>query len=181
MKATSKFGQLPLLTIDGKKTVAQSSAMLRYAAELNNKGSLYPADKRLEVDEILGLSDDLQRAWVPALYMAWKPTDFGYPEGFQTTDEGKELIKSLRLSFLEKTLPVFAQYFSDIISNNGNLFLAGSSVTIADCQVLPQLRAFRAGYIDHIPTSCLDAYPVLLAWMERMYALPQLNRYYSKN
>jgi hypothetical protein len=41
LKPKTKFGQLPLLTIDGGAQIAQSDAMLRYAGRLGD-GSLYP-------------------------------------------------------------------------------------------------------------------------------------------
>eukprot|EP00965_Chrysotila_dentata_P256846 6212688-Pleurochrysis_carterae.AAC.1 len=63
LKKTIKSGQLPLLTIDGME-VSQSAAMLRWAGSLGD-GSLYPADpmQRLKVDEMVGVQEDLQRAW----------------------------------------------------------------------------------------------------------------------
>jgi prostaglandin-H2 D-isomerase / glutathione transferase len=39
LKATMPFGQLPVLTIDGKTHISQSGAILRYVGRL---GGLYP-------------------------------------------------------------------------------------------------------------------------------------------
>lgn len=75
VKPTMKYGQVPMMTRDGKQYY-QSSAMLRWVGTYCGDGSLYPvfddADTTYQVDEILGLCDDLQRAWTPCLYVSMR-------------------------------------------------------------------------------------------------------------
>lgn len=57
--------------------------------------------------------------------------------------------------------------------------MCGSAPTIADLRLLPQLRYFQKGAADFVPTTCLDAYPHVTAWIARMMALPQIKEWYA--
>merc|ERR1739848_881788 len=85
-KPHTPYGQLPLMEVsDGAgnvRTFAQSSAMMRWVArKLDKTGQLYPtdADKALDIDEMLELSNDLARAWQPSLYLGWDHEKYGHP------------------------------------------------------------------------------------------------------
>lgn len=112
--------------------------------------------------------------------MAIRPTDLGLPEDYSKTDAGKEAIKSIRTKFANEKLPVFLTQLQDLLASSGGPFFGGASPSIADCQLLPQLSKFRAGFIDHIPTSSLDKHPALIEWIERVKALPQVAEWYTK-
>ena len=45
--------------------------------------------------------------------------------------------------------------------------------TIADCALVPLLARFKSGGVDHVPATCLDAYPVVLNYFDRFMALPE--------
>mmetsp|Transcript_9533 Transcript_9533/g.14344 ORF Transcript_9533/g.14344 Transcript_9533/m.14344 type:complete len:224 (-) Transcript_9533:85-756(-) len=179
MKPTTKFGQLPLLSIDGGEPIAQSGAMLRHIGRLGNS-SLYPRDdaKELQIDELIGLAEDFDRAFFPCLMTAMRPVAMGHPEDFAKTPEGQETIRNMRTAFVNDTIPTFLNHYTRYLEASG-AFFCGSEPTIADCYILPQLAKFQAGFIDHIPTDCLDKYPVVLAWMERMRAIPEIAEYYA--
>ena len=68
MKSTTPFGQLPLMTVDGKQ-YAQSGAMLQFAGKLSG---LLPKDpyKALRVDEAVGLDEDLRGKIRPSICRA---------------------------------------------------------------------------------------------------------------
>ena len=42
-------------------------------------------------------------------------------------------------------------------------------------------RYFTKGVADHIPTDCLNVYPEVVAYMERMLAVPEIKEWYSKH
>ncbi len=131
LKPKTKFGHVPYLVIDGKKTVAQSFAMMRYIGRLGD-GSLYPTDpeKQLEVDEIIGLFQDMGRDWAPALYIGMgRHQQFGHPTEWK---ERGEVAKKLRISFINEKLPFYMKFFGDYLKKNGGKFLAGEKPTIAD-------------------------------------------------
>eukprot|EP01084_Bolivina_argentea_P216738 368147_1 len=177
LKPKTVYGQVPLMTIDGKE-VAQSPAMLRWIARQGDS-SLYPRDidKEFAIEETIALSDDLAKAWMPAMYMGMRPTAFGYPADMPKADQDA-LVKKLRESFLADTLPRFMRYFTEKLNATG-AFLCGDSVTIADLQVLPQLRYYTKGVADHVPADTLKSYPVVTAWIDRMMALPKIKSWYA--
>ena len=41
------------------------------------------------------------------------------------------------------------------------------------------LKQFQRGHIDYVPTTCLDAYPAITAWIARMLALPAVKAWYE--
>lgn len=178
MKPTTKYGQLPLLTIDGKKTITQSDAMLRFVARLKSS-TLYPkkVEEQLVVDEILGLCGDFTKAWTPCLYMGMRPETYGYDKDSSNTDEGKARTEKIRILFVKEKLPTFMGYFSDLLSTNK--FLAGNEVTIADCAFLPIIARFSTGDMDFVPADSLDAYPTITAYMTRMRDLPKIKAWYA--
>eukprot|EP00961_Rhodomonas_salina_P287661 3886717-Rhodomonas_salina.3 len=73
------------------------------------------------------------------------------------------------------------QHLSEAIKENGGKFACGDTLTIADLQWYPQLRYFTKGVADHVPSDCLNAYPEVLAYMERVLAVPQIKEWYSKH
>ena len=71
-KPTTKYGQLPEMILPNGQLITESMAMLRLAGEADPEGKLYPADDvgmRLRIEEALGLTADLARAWNPCLYI----------------------------------------------------------------------------------------------------------------
>jgi glutathione S-transferase len=68
LKAKTKYGQLPLMVLnwDEENPIAQSNAMLRYVVSFSG-GKLYPQSKLLEIEELLGLSDDIARVGIHPL------------------------------------------------------------------------------------------------------------------
>ena len=57
-KATTKYGQLPEMTLPDGMLITESMAMLRLAGEADAEGTLYPADiaSRMRVEQALSLS-----------------------------------------------------------------------------------------------------------------------------
>lgn len=188
LKPTAPWGQLPLLEVNGK-TWTQSFAMLRWAGRQNVKpslaglvpqGCLYPVDDVvlcLEIDEVMGLADDLARAWHPSIYVGMRPDLLGHE--FGSDEEKVAKVKAIRERFLADDFPRMMGYFTKILESKGNKFLCGDSLTIADCVLLPQLRYFMKGLADFIPVTCLEAYPALTSWNERMMAIPEIQQWYS--
>lgn len=182
MKSTTPYGQLPLMYLDGSdKPIAQSNAMLNYVAGLGD-GSLYPdcTEARLVIDEVLGLAGDFDRAWMPAFYMGMIPQKFGFPEGWNKTEEGKAKVEAMRTEFVNKGLKDFLGYYSKHLKKHGNKFLCGSKPTIADFYVLPQLSRFSSGDLDHVPADCLNSHPEIVAWIERVQSIPSIKAWYTK-
>ena len=180
MKPTTKFGQLPLLSIDGGEPIAQSVAMLNYVGLMGSSAGLYSTEpmRMLAIDEVIGLAGDFDKAWTPCLYIGMRPALFGYADGSEKTPEGQELVKKLRTTFVADKLPELMGFYAKYLKASG-AFFCGDKPTIADCYILPQLRAFQKGHIDHVPVTCLDAFPEVTAWIARMMALPAVAAWYA--
>eukprot|EP00928_Gymnodinium_smaydae_P054442 TRINITY_DN38206_c0_g1_i1.p1 TRINITY_DN38206_c0_g1~~TRINITY_DN38206_c0_g1_i1.p1 ORF type:complete len:656 (+),score=166.83 TRINITY_DN38206_c0_g1_i1:137-2104(+) len=183
LKATTPFGQLPVMEVtedDGtKKVFAQSPAMMRYIARRFDKtGKLYPADAdaSLQVEEMLGLSDDMARAWSPSLYLGMgRHMNYGHPEEWPAK---AATVQALREKFIAEELPKFMGYFTAALEKSG-AFLCGASPTIADLQLFPQLRYYTKGVADHVPADCLDKFPAIKAYLTRMLELPEIKAWYK--
>jgi len=180
LKPTLPYQQMPVLYVDDAETPrTQSGAMLRWVATLNPEKNLYPTGKLYEVEEAIGLVADLNRAWSPCLYVAMRPENFGHPEGFQSTDAGKECSKKMREKFIANELPKYLKYLADMIDKNGGKFLCGDEPTIADCNAVPQLRGFTRGHIDHVPVDALNVEPRIVEYIQRFCSLPEISGRYK--
>jgi glutathione S-transferase len=168
-KSSTKFGQLPELTLPDGTIVTDSMAMLRLAGEADEEGKLYPTSiaSRTKVESALGLVGDLTRAWSPALSVSMRPERFGYPPKEEWSD-ADVIVKKMRVSFVENDLPRFMEYFAGLIKENGGHFLTGDHLTIADIAAYQAIHYFRRGLADHVPKDCLEAYPEVLEWMGRV-------------
>lgn len=171
VKPKTKYGQMPFVEADGEE-LYQSGALLRWAGQLGS-GSLYPAatDPILcrKIEEMLGLSDDINRAWSPALYMGMgRHTSFGHPAEWPEKDA---VVKAMREKFVDEELPKFMAFLSAALAESSQAFICGPNPTIADCQLVPQLLYFTRGVADYVPKDCLRKYPAVTAWLSRFKEL----------
>lgn len=179
IKPETKYGQLPMLQINGEKCF-QSGAILRHVGRLGD-GSLYPVhdpEACMKIEECLGIGEDLARAWMPALMVGFgdRHEQFGHPKEWP---DKVETTKRLREKFVQEELPSYMGYLSREIEANGGSFLCGCKPTIADCHLYPQVQYFVSGTADHVPKDCLKDFPVVLAWMERFRAIPEVAKHYG--
>jgi len=72
LKTKMPYGQLPVMVIDGGRTMTQSMAMLRYIGSKYST-TLYPSEKMYEIEEAMGVVDDAKRSWTPCLYLGMAP------------------------------------------------------------------------------------------------------------
>ena len=175
LKPTTKFGQLPIMTIDNGPQRVQSKAMLRWVGA-NCSETLYPSDKLLDIEEAIGLVEDLNGAFRPAGF----PDKSAHPEGFFDTEEGKKLIQTLREKYVAEALPKYVKFLSDLIKANDGKWLASKGEpTIADCFAVPILRNFTRGHLDYVPTSCLDFDEVIVDYIKRFCAIESVKGRYN--
>ena len=177
LKPSTKFGQLPIMTLPTGEEIAQSDAMLRYVATLPAGACLMPADPlaALTVDEVLGLAADMDKDWSPCLYISMRPENYGYPPEFKNTPEHQALIKRMRETFMNEKMPTYMKYYENFLGDKS--FICGPDVSIADCVIIPQLYKFMQGNLDYVGKDSLDRYPKILAYMKRFAALPGVRQY----
>ena len=179
LKPKTPGGQLPVLTIDDGPMRTQSMAIVRWIGATYSK-TLYPQDKIFDIEEAIGVLEDLEKAWVPAFYMGMRASKFGHPEDFGKTEEGQKVVKELREKFVKDELPVFLKRMSDMMAAHGGKWLvAGDEPTVADCCVVPVLRSFTRGHIDHVPTNCLDINPAIVQYIKNFCALDGVKGRYN--
>jgi glutathione S-transferase len=179
MKPTTPYGQLPLLSVDGGPSRTQTGAMLRWVGSTLST-TLYPADKMFDIEEALGVYEDLDKAWMPSFYMGMRPANFGYADGFQETEEGKAVIAAMRTDFVKSKLPGHLTYLTGLLEKNDNKWLASTDApTIADCKAVVFLRSLTRGHIDHVPVDCLETHPKIVEYLKRFCALEQVKGRYN--
>lgn len=186
LKPTTPYGQLPIVEglMDSDDTTtsqpkAQSGAMLRYIGKHYSK-TLYPDKALYAVEEALGVVADMKRSWEPCLYMGMAPDKFGHPKDHGKTPEGQELVKMMRTRWLDTELPKFAGFLDKLLKANNHQWLASTDApTIADCDAVVFLRSLTRGHMDHVPKDCLDKYPVLVDYVKRFCALPEIQGRYT--
>lgn len=142
----------------------QSNAILRYCGKL---GGLYPTDdalKAMQIDIVLDTIADITN------------------EVYKTNDKDPEFEKK-RTDFVENSIPKFFGYLERLASDNkdSNEWLFGSSLTIADIGLYCTMNSFKAGYLDHIPTTCLDSFKRLKAVHEAVAANPKIADWEAKH
>ena len=179
LKPKTPYGKLPLMSIDGGPPKTQSEAMLRWVgAECSD--TLYPKELLYDIEEAIGLVEDLQVAWAPNLYISMRPQTYGYDEGYSKTEEGQNKVKNMREAWIQKDLPQFLKWMEEMMERNGGVWLASKDApTIADCLAVPTLRNFSRGFIDYVPDDTLDAYPKIVAYIQRFCALEPIQGRYS--
>jgi prostaglandin-H2 D-isomerase / glutathione transferase len=179
MKPTTPNGQVPIMTFEDGSVRAQSKAMLRWVGSTKSS-TLYPKEKLFDIEEVIGDVEDMQRAFTPAQQMGSRATAFGHPDGFEKTEEGKQLVQSMRRKFVTEELPNYIKRLTDRMEKHGGPFLvAGTGPTIADCVAVPALRAFTKGHIDYVDTNCLEAHPAIVSYIQNFCALEPIKGHYT--
>jgi prostaglandin-H2 D-isomerase / glutathione transferase len=182
-KSKTPYGNLPVIILDNDETKmrTQSKAMLRWIG-VTFSSTLYPMDRIFDIEEAIGVVEDLVRVFYPV----WLPFLSNHDEEknheyYRNTEEGKKDLQRIREKFVTKELPVFLQYISDLIEKNGKgHFLASvDEPTIADCVAVPLLRGFTKGVVDYLPSSCLDQHPKIVAYIKRFCSLEPIRGRYT--
>ena len=129
---------------------------------------------------MIHILDDDVRDFSPALYMGMRPTKYGRAEDFPKTDEGAAMVKSMRMGYAENDLPRTMNLLTAQLKKSGGPFLCGAEMSLADVFWLPRLRYLQAGICDHLPTTCLDTFPEILAWKQALMDHPIVAKHYKK-
>jgi len=107
--------------------------------------------------------------------MARRPERYGHAADMDA--EAKDaIVKAMREKFVAEDLPKFMGFFTRALEAND--FLCGPEPCIADCQFVPMLKPFKKG-MDYVPAETLDAYPAVVAYMDRFLALPAVAAWYE--
>ncbi|KJE90824.1 hypothetical protein CAOG_02067 [Capsaspora owczarzaki ATCC 30864] len=155
LKATTKFGQVPLLVTPAGDRINQSTAILRFIGAthgLSGKTALENA----EIDQVIEGVNDIR-----AKYRAL-PADAANEE---------------RIKFFSTVLPQWLGYFEAILKKTGSGFYVGSNVTIADLYVYVSFDSVINKTADAQP---IDAFPLVKAHLEAIAARPRIAAWIAK-
>jgi len=178
LKPKMKFGQLPIITVDGGEQIAQSGAMLRYAGKL---AGLIPEDpvEMMKAEEVFGLSWDLVTAITPSMQLDRRPGLYGYRGKPQA--ELTKIAVGMReqLSAPGGDIDRFLGYLDGLLARNGTGWFVGSSPTIAECEVIPRLRSLRKGNRDGFPKEIVNKHANLMKLYYAFHDLPAIKAHYK--
>lgn len=161
VKATTPFGQVPTLTVNGQ-VITQTNAILRFVGQ---QVGLYPDDlmKALLVDEVLDVVEDMIDKMVATFGMKG------------------EALESARASLLEGPYRRYLEWMSDRLVAQGEGFFAGTELSIADLKTWVWLKTLMSGMFDHIPEQWLaEHYPLLAEYTTVIAQHPCIASYYHR-
>lgn len=160
-KASLPFGQLPVLEVNGE-VLAQSQAILRYAGRL---AKLYPVNDfaaALKIDEILHGLEEAQEKMMPSFH-----------------EQDAEKKKALRLELAETTLPRYLSILEARLATHAQYAsLQTTSVLLHDVAIYAFVKGLRGGYIDHIPVTIADGYPLIERAFEKVASHAKVQEWY---
>jgi len=178
MKPKMKFTQLPVMTIDGGKQIAQSAGHLRYAGKL---GGLIPEDpvEMMKAEEVIGVSWDMVTAITPSMQLDRRPQLYGC-EGTPAEELTRIAVK-LRdgLSAPGGEIDRFLGYLDKMLADNGTGWFVGDKPTIAECEVVPRIRSLRKGNRDGFPKDIVDKFANLMKMYYAFHDLPAIKAHYK--
>uniref|UniRef100_A0A914VLS1 glutathione transferase n=1 Tax=Plectus sambesii TaxID=2011161 RepID=A0A914VLS1_9BILA len=158
MKDQMPLKQIPVLEIDGKDKIAQSTAILRYLAHQFGMAAKSPLNEA-KVDMLGEAVQDAKQQC-----REWRVIVVGYVEGDKDA------------KFKEVVVPVLNNYgtiFERTLKENGTGWLVGDSITWVDF--------FAAEFFDKIITygdpTALDQFPLVKKHKENVYAIPNVKKY----
>jgi glutathione S-transferase len=150
------FPNLPYLTLpDGKTTLVQSMAILRYVGRI---GNIY-GDSDLDmarIDEIIDQTMDLRNEMSRVCY-----SDF---EGGKTT-------------FTTASLPYYFSTFTKYLEQHKTQFMGTNKPSIGDLNCADAIMTAGKLFSDVTSKDFATEYPVLSEYAKRVFALPQLADY----
>lgn len=164
-KPTFPLGQVPILDMDfgeTKKTLTQSTSILRYVGKL---GGLYPTDDHvtaMEIDEITSILEDMRAPIATTVQGSVKSL---LSDETEFTAEEK---LAIRKRWVEKSLPHYLGFIEKKLAASSSGWLVGDSLSIADLMLFCELTWFSSGVLDGIPVTVLEPYSGCTALMEKV-------------
>ncbi|CAG5132707.1 unnamed protein product [Candidula unifasciata] len=152
-KSTFPFGQLPALSVDGKR-FGQSIAIQAYLAR---EYGLYGSNniQRLEIDQLVQLREDFSRE---------------SHLGPRDRDPEKKAEREKHLS--ENVYPLYLGYFRKFLLENGTGFAVGDQLSLADLVLYEATSSLVRRNAE-----LLQKYPEILAHREKVEELPRIREF----
>jgi len=164
------FGQVPMLEIDGKVAMVQSTAIMRYLGKLSG---LYPMKDHIlaqKVDSIMDQANDV--------FMGSTVLTYGIRYSIELTPEAKE--KGYE-HFNETVLPEHLKRAERVIETSSTGWIAGTEEpSPADFVWYCSLVNMAAKKEISEKNKTLEGFPKLKAFLEKVESLEAIKEYYNK-
>ncbi|KAI9209104.1 glutathione S-transferase [Polychytrium aggregatum] len=144
IKPTLPFGQVPVLTVDGKHVFAQSKAILHYAGAL---GGQYPGTSdlftSLLIDQVVEEIEDIWIKLGPSLF---------------EKDTSKKI--EMRQKIATEVYPPMLAALDKVLAKHGGKYAVGDKLTIADLSIYCNFNMLigQKPFVEHIPNDLLAPY-----------------------
>jgi glutathione S-transferase len=159
-KASTPYGAVPVLTIEGHRPVAQSNAILRLIGGMHG---LLPQDayESARHEAVLAAVEDMR-------------AKLGPTGRIKDPAEKKRAREELASGFL----PEWAGHLEQQV---GEPFIGGATLSVADLKVFVALTPLLKGAIDHIPADTFKKFPKLLRLYEAVKSHPKVVAWYARS
>lgn len=159
-RANSVFGALPMLTVEGKGTIAQSNAILRF---IGSQNGLHPTDpfEAARHEGIMGAVEDFRGRVREVTRIKDEP-------------ERTNARQALATGYLQEWGGHIEKQLGD------GPFVAGAKLSVVDLKLFVALGTFMRGAIDHVPADVFKAFPKLLRLVDAVKHHPKVVEWYAR-
>lgn len=163
-RARFPLGALPVLKV-GDRVFTQSLAISMYAGDIAGIGPKDALDRLAVTQAVLTIEE---------IYTG--------ENGFSATlhmEDGDAKVEA-RKRFLETNLLFHLARLEKLLEESGTGYF-GQSLSVADLTLLGVHGHFTGGDVDHVPTTCFDAFPKLVELRNKVAALPAVQAHFAKH
>jgi glutathione S-transferase len=160
LKASTPYGAVPVLELEGKPPLAQSNAILTY---VGRRYDLHPSDpwEAARHEAILAAVEELRAALGPS----GKLSD---------PAEKQRAREELASGYLQT-------WGRNIEQQITGPFVAGDRIQVADIKLFQIVASFKSGTLDHIPVTVFSAFPKLEGVHEAVTRHPKIVDWRSRH
>ncbi|GAU98994.1 hypothetical protein RvY_10057 [Ramazzottius varieornatus] len=162
IKATTPFGQLPYIEIEGKEPLAQTYAIARYLSRQHGLAGTNAWEEG-QVDALADYAADAAKGFST------------YVQAFMAKDEKKA--QAAREEYTGTTVKPFLSTFEKTLQHNksGSDYLVGTKPSWADFVVVQLLDEAQ-----RLKSDLLDPFPLLKAHQDRVHNLKGIKEFLAK-
>lgn len=157
LKPSLPYGQVPVLTVNSKTTIAQSKSILRYVSRL---ARTYPKDALNAA--IIDQWTDLHTEFTTLLSINLYPTHYGLDDATYDADKHRKLL-------LDTHIPKYLQLLERELNNNedgDDLWLGGmDTLSMADMAWHPTLEWLHLGSFAGFGPADMAKFPAIVKYM----------------
>ena len=158
-KASTPYGAMPVLEVEGKGTLAQSNAILAY---LGRATGLHPGDS-------------FEAARHEAVMASVEELRHQVQNTFKIKDDDDK--KRARIEIAEGPLRTWAANVEAQITDGP--FFSGADLNVVDLKLLIVMKWFATGGVDHIEPSVFDDFPKLKSLYQAAKTHPKVAQWYE--